>query len=62
MEAIGYMANREWRGQWWLPDKPDDVVPGILTENEDGEVLLKLIGGFRNVVLTRVRETGSAIA
>jgi hypothetical protein len=56
------MADREWRGQWWLPDKPDDVMPGILTQDENGDVLLKLIGGFSNTVLIPVRETVSAIS
>lgn len=56
------MADREWRGQWWLPDEPNDVVSGVLVEDEDGEVALKLIGGFSNVVLTPVMETESAIA
>jgi hypothetical protein len=56
------MADREWRGKWWLPDKPDDVIPGILTQGENGDVLLKLIGGFSNTVLIPVRETASAIS
>jgi hypothetical protein len=56
------MADREWRGQWWLPDKPDDVMPGILTRGENGDVLLKLIGGFSNTVLIPVRETATAIS
>jgi hypothetical protein len=56
------MADREWRGKWWLPDNPDDVAPGILADNDDGEVLLKLTGGFSNVTLIPVRETGSSIA
>jgi hypothetical protein len=56
------MADREWRGQWWLPDKSDDVMPGILTQGDDGDVLLKLIGGFSNIVLVPVKETASAIS
>ena len=61
-KANGYMADREWRGQWWLPDKPDDVMPGILTQGENGHVLLKLIGGFSNTVLIPVRKTASVIS
>ena len=56
------MADREWRGQWWVPDKPDDVMPGTLTQGDDGDVLLKLIGGFSNIVLVPVKETASAIS
>ncbi len=57
------MADREWRGRWWLPDKPDEVMPGTLVKREkDGEVLLKLIGGFSNVALTPVSRSGSAVS
>src|SRR6266487_5913237 len=57
------MADREWRGRRWLPDKPDEVMPGTLIRREqDGEVLLKLIGGFSNVVLTPVSRSGSTVA
>lgn len=56
------MADREWRGHWWLPDKPDEVMPGTLIQREeDGQVLLKLIGGFSNVVLTPVSRRGEAV-
>lgn len=41
------MGNQEWRGHWWLPDEPDAAIPGTLVQREDdGEVLLKLVGGF----------------
>jgi hypothetical protein len=57
------MADREWRGQWWLPDKPDEIMPGTLIQREkDGEVLLKLIGGFSNVVLIPVNPSGPAVS
>lgn len=57
------MADREWRGHWWLPDKPDEVVAGTLVQREeDGEVLLKLVGGFSIIVLTPVRRTASAVS
>jgi len=57
------MADREWRGRWWLPDKPDEVMQGTLIQREkDGEVLLKLIGGFSNVVLTPVSRSGSTVS
>lgn len=57
------MADQEWRGRWWLPDKPDEIMPGTLIQREkDGEVLLKLIGGISNVVLTSVSRSGSAVS
>jgi hypothetical protein len=57
------MADREWRGRWWLPDKPNEVIPGTLIQREKGgEVLLKLIGGFSNVVLVPVSRSESAVS
>jgi|ERR1039457_806304 hypothetical protein len=57
------MADREWRGHWWLPEKPDDVMPGTLIQREeDGEVLLKLVGGFNITVLTPIGENESGVS
>ena len=56
------VAVREWRGRWWLPNEPEDAVAGILTANEEGDLALKLIGGFPNYVSIPVRETASATA
>src|SRR5690348_5606162 len=57
------MADGEWRGRWWLPDKKDDVMPGTLIQREeDGEVLLKLVGGFSNVMLIPVSRSESAVS
>jgi ApeA N-terminal domain 1 len=57
------MADREWRGHWWLPDKPDEVMPGtLIRREEDGEVLLKLVGGFNITVLTPISENESGVS
>jgi hypothetical protein len=43
----GYLSSEDtWRGQFWLPDKPEDVQRGILTYTPDEGVHLTLIGGF----------------
>ncbi|SEB52819.1 hypothetical protein SAMN04489806_0987 [Paramicrobacterium humi] len=36
----------EWHGYWWLPDAPDDRVPGRLSVEANGSTHLELIGGF----------------
>lgn len=36
----------EWRGYWWLPSRPGEAVPGILQQDENGDVKLELVGGF----------------
>ncbi|HEY2261281.1 MAG TPA: HEPN domain-containing protein [Streptosporangiaceae bacterium] len=55
------MADQEWRGHWWLPGKPDAAVPGILVQREDdGEVLLRLVGGFNIDVWTPAGENAFA--
>lgn len=57
------MADREWRGRWWLLDKHDEVMPGTLIQREgDGEVLLKLIGGFSSIVMTPVGRSESTVS
>lgn len=35
-----------FKGYWWLPDKPDDRVAGVLTYTPGERILLELIGGF----------------
>lgn len=36
----------EWKGYWWIPEKPEDEVPGVLTYKPDEGIKLSLIGGF----------------
>ena len=40
------MANRNWYGHWWLPEAPDQRLPGVLVVEPDGTTSLELIGGF----------------
>ncbi len=35
-----------FKGYWWLPDKPNDRVAGVLTYTPGEKILLELIGGF----------------
>ncbi|MFE5670484.1 HEPN domain-containing protein [Agromyces sp. NPDC056523] len=44
------MSAMEWHGHWWLPEAPEDKVPGRLVVEPDGESRLELIGGFDLVI------------
>jgi hypothetical protein len=41
----------EWTGHWWLPDNPDDKVPGVLTFDPKKGLKLRLIGGWEYRVM-----------
>lgn len=46
--------EREWIGDWWLPEKPDVIVPGILRYEPDTGLHLQLIGGFEDESVARL--------
>ena len=43
----------EWVGHWWLPDDPEEKVPGILRYDGEGGIALLLIGGFEDRVMSQ---------
>lgn len=49
----------EFAGNWWLPEDPDNKVPGILTYDPSEGILLKLIGGWQYIV---TRPVGNGVA
>ncbi len=38
----------EWAGFWWLPDAPDEQVPGVLRYDPEAGLSLSLIGAFED--------------
>lgn len=48
----------EWAGIWWLPESPDEKVPGVLHYDAKGGLILSLIGGFEERVITREPSVG----
>ncbi|MFF9406582.1 HEPN domain-containing protein [Streptomyces anandii] len=40
------MAERQWRGEWWVAGEQEHSCPGTLYYSEDGRLRLELIGGF----------------
>ena len=50
-DPLNLDQSAEWAGLWWLPDDPDQQVPGVLRyEPEDG-LVLSLIGAFEDGVM-----------
>lgn len=45
----------EWVGLWWLPDGPDETVPGVLRYDADGGLSLALIGAFEDRIMSNPR-------
>src|SRR3546814_18744592 len=43
----------EWAGHWWLPENPDDKIPGVLRYLPDGPIELTLIGAFEERLMTQ---------
>lgn len=42
----------EWSGLWWLPDDPDEQVPGVLRYSPDHGPVLSLIGAFEDRIMS----------
>lgn len=46
--------KRSWSGQWWLPDKADDKVAGVLSYDPGEGLTLTLIGGWKYAVTQEI--------
>lgn len=42
----------EWSGIWWLPDDPDQPIPGVLRYSPDDGLVLSLIGAFEDRIMS----------
>ncbi len=38
----------EYKGKWWLPDKPEKQISGTLRFNPTDGAVLELIGSFKD--------------
>lgn len=47
-DPLNLDAAGEWSGLWWLPDDPDQRVPGVLRYSPDDGPVLSLIGAFED--------------
>lgn len=52
---------KTFRGQWWLPDDPEEQ-PGTLTISDRGDITLELIGGFDLAVRTAMPGGGYTVS
>lgn len=53
-DPLHLAETHEWSGLWWLPEAPEERVPGVLRYDPDGGVTLSLIGDFEDRILTEV--------
>lgn len=51
-DPLNLDGTGEWAGLWWLPDNPDDQVPGVLRYDADGGPSLSLIGAFEDRIMS----------
>lgn len=51
-DPLNLDGTGEWAGLWWLPDNPDDQVPGVLRYDADGGLSLSLIGAFEDRIMS----------
>jgi hypothetical protein len=59
-EMMGSMAAQSFYGHWWLPDRPEDRVPGVLSIADNWSSHLDLVGGF-DFQLREERSDGSTV-
>ena len=44
----------EWQGLWWLPEAPDERLPGVLRYDGKGGLSLSLIGAFEERIFQQL--------
>ncbi|UXA17018.1 HEPN domain-containing protein [Mycobacterium sp. SMC-4] len=58
MSSDDLTSKQAWRGTFWLPDKPDEVLEGFLTYEPNDGVTLKFVSGFDDRTITATSPTG----
>lgn len=51
-EPLNLDESGEWAGLWWLPDAPEEQVPGVLHYDSEGGLTLSLIGAFEERIMS----------
>ncbi|MBO4140209.1 hypothetical protein J5U46_08645 [Micromonospora tulbaghiae] len=51
-DPLNLDESAEWAGLWWLPDDPDEQLPGVLRYEPKGGLVLSLIGAFEDRVMS----------
>lgn len=52
-DPLNLDESAEWAGLWWLPETPDDKIPGVLRYEPGGGPVLSLIGAFEDRIISR---------
>jgi len=60
-EPLRLAESHEWSGLWWVPDAPDERVPGVLHYDREGGAKLSLIGTFEDRVMTEISPGVTAV-
>jgi len=48
--------------RWWQPGKPDEMIPGVLVEDEEHGWVLNLDGGFEEPDWSELAKTGQPVS
>ena len=51
-DPLNLDAAGEWSGLWWLPDDPNQQVPGVLRYSPEDGLALSLIGTFEDRIMS----------
>lgn len=51
-DPLNLDESAEWAGLWWLPDDPDERIPGVLRYEPEGGLVLSLIGAFEDRIMS----------
>jgi hypothetical protein len=44
LPGLSDLEKTEYEGSWWLPEKPEEQVNGLLRCEADGQITLTLVG------------------
>jgi hypothetical protein len=51
-DPLNLDESAEWAGLWWLPDDPDNQIPGVLRYEPGKGLALSLIGAFEDRIMS----------
>ncbi|MFT0848217.1 HEPN domain-containing protein [Actinomycetaceae bacterium L2_0104] len=51
-DPLNLDENGEWAGMWWLPEAPEEQVPGVLRYDSNDGLSLTLIGAFEDRIMS----------
>lgn len=55
------MTTQTYMGKWWIPNKKEDTISGVLTILEDGEASLETVGVFEKDNIAKLLDNSKVI-